>query len=238
MNTDSSQLRHISLRQGRQEAQLREGLYAALARAVGDCAVNTAPCHVLDVGAGRGELLQRLRAQGYATHGMDMEPGCVETASRFGDCRQGSIEDIARVFADRKFDVVVCSHVLEHLDSPQAALRIFAGLQARGYVFAVPNPLRPVRMLRALSNSRRADHPEHVHAWGHAEFEALLGRCGFAVDAWYADRVTLNPLHGRLGYALARLLEPLESRLLPYLLPMLSSSLIVRCRLASEAGVQ
>jgi len=235
MNTNASQLRHISLKPGRQEARLREGLYDALAKAVEDCAGHAAARSVLDVGAGRGELLQRLQARGHAAHGMDMEPGCVEAAGRFGDCRQGGIEDIAQVFADRKFEVVVCSHVLEHLDSPQSALKAFAALKARGYVFAVPNPLRPVRVLRALANSRRADHPEHVHAWGHAEFEALLGRCGFLVDAWYTDRVTVNPLRGRLGSALTRLLEPLEGLLLPRLLPMLSSSLIVRCSLAHEA---
>lgn len=238
MNTNANQLRHISLKPGRQEARLREGLYHALAKAVQDCAGDVARLSVLDAGAGRGELLQRLQSRGHATHGMDLEPACVEAAGRFGDCRQGGIEDIARVFADRRFDVVVCSHVLEHLDSPQSALKAFAALKARGYVFAVPNPLRPVRVLRALANSRQADHPEHVHAWGHAEFEALLGRCGFSVDAWYTDRVTVNPLHGRLGNTLARLLEPLEARLLPLLLPMLSSSLIVRCHLANGGNAQ
>lgn len=234
MNTDSSDLRHISLRLGGQEARLRESLYDALARAVGDCPVNSVRRRVLDVGVGRGELLQRLQALGHDTHGMDMEPGCVEVASRFGDCRQGGIEDIARVFPDADFDIIVCSHVLEHLDSPHAALKAFAGLGASGYVFAVPNPLRPIRMVRALFGSWRADHPEHVHAWGHPEFVALLNRCGFTVDAWYADRVTVNPLRGRLGQALSRLLGPLEARLLPRLLPILSSSLIVRCHLATE----
>ncbi|TCS71936.1 methyltransferase family protein [Sulfuritortus calidifontis] len=232
MSMDSDQLRHISLQLGKQEALLREGLYVALAKAVDDCGIETRCCRVLDAGVGRGELLQRLQMRGYVTHGIDMELDCVVTASRFGDCRQGGIGDIARVFPGIGFDVIVCSHVLEHVDSPSFALKSFAELSAKAYVFAVPNPLRPIRVMRALFHSRAADHPEHVYAWGHAEFSALLQRCGFAIDAWYADRVTINPLHGRLGHILTRLLNPLETRLLPRLFPMLASSLIVRCHLA------
>jgi hypothetical protein len=169
---------------------------------------------------------------------MDLEPGCVAAAGQFGDCRQGGIEDIGRVFPDKVFDVIVCSHVLEHLDAPHAALKRFAEQRASGYVFAVPNPLRPTRVLRVLFGSGRPDHSEHVYGWGHPEFAALLQRSGFVVDAWYKDRVTINPLHGRVGQALTRLLGPLEVGLLPRLLPMLSSSLIVRCHLSDEGSVE
>jgi SAM-dependent methyltransferase len=234
MNSEPRELQHISLRQGRQEAHLRENLYDVLAKVVYDCVLSIEGCRVLDVGVGRGELLQRLKEQGYVTYGMDLEPDCVHAASQFGDCRQGIIEDIKRVFPGMDFDVIVCSHVLEHLDSPCLALKTFASLGASGYVFAVPNPLRPIRLLRALLKSRTADHPEHVYAWGHPEFVSLLKRCGFTVDAWYIDRVTINPFRGRLGNALTRVLGPFETKLLPRFLPLLSSSLIVRCHIDTE----
>jgi SAM-dependent methyltransferase len=175
---------------------------------------------------------------GHATHGIDLEPGCVEVAGQYGECRQGGIEDIGQLFPDKDFDVIVCSHVLEHLDAPYVALKFFAEQKARDYIFAVPNPLRPTRLVRALFQSRRADHPEHVYGWGHPEFAALLQRTGFVVDAWYTDRVTINPLRGSLGQALTRFLVPLESSLLPRLLPMLSSSLIVRCHLAAKDAAE
>lgn len=229
MNISKNQLRHINLQQGEQETLLRKSLYDTLVAAVAAAKSDSDMCRVLDVGVGRGELLKRLRALGYATHGIDLEAGCVEMASEYGDCRQGGVDDIERVFSGVKFDVIVCSHVLEHLDNPSLALELFAGLGASNYVFAVPNPLRPVRILKNIFRSHRADHPEHVYAWAHPEFESMLNRCGFVVESWYTDRVTINPLRGGLGKLLTFLFMPLESGIFPRLFPMFSSSLIVSC---------
>ena len=224
--------RHISLCLDTQEALLRHSLYAALLEAaLTILPTNPTPLQVLDVGSGRGEVLRLLAEHGCSPTGLDLEPGCVEAGRPHGRCLLGGIEEIPRLFQPGEFDVVICSHVLEHVDSPYAALQTLAALGAVGYVFAVPNPLRPLRILRALFGSKRADHPEHVYAWGHAEFAALLARCGFQVERWYPDRVTMNPFHGRLGAALTRWLRPLESGLVPKVFPMFSSSIIVRCHL-------
>lgn len=236
MTPGKNHLKHISLNLAGQKARLRESLYDALSRAVAECVDGEQDRRVLDVGVGRGELLQRLKAQGFDTYGVDLEAECVRIAGEFGSCRQGGIDEINVLFPDSNFDVIVCSHVLEHIDSPYFAFAEFAALGADGYVFAVPNPLRPLRLVRALFGSKKADHPEHVHAWGHAEFAAILQRCGFDVDDWYADRVTINPFHGRIGSALTRLLTPLESGLLPRIFPMLSSSIIVRCRVKAKGN--
>ena len=235
MTVGSNQLRHISLHLEEQESRLRESLYGALNRAVTECVGSQHGAKVLDVGVGRGELLQRLKAKNYETYGIDLESECVRVAGEFGSCRQGGIEEIKVLFSDSSFDVIVCSHVLEHMDSPHFALTEFAAIGAGGYVFAIPNPLRPLRIVRAIFGSKRADHPEHVYAWGCPEFAAMLLRCGFDIDAWYADRVTINPFHGRIGSVLTRLLAPLESGVLPRIFPMLSSSIIVRCHVKAKA---
>ena len=233
---DTVYLRHISLILADQEAFLRESLYAALAQAVTDCSKSSTRNRVLDVGVGRGELLQLLKSRGFETYGVDLEPGCIESAGPFGDCRLGGIEEIGQVFKGTTFDTVVCSHVLEHLDSPFLALKSLESLEATSYVFAVPNVLRPVRIIRAVLGSRVPDHSEHVYAWGVPEFRSLLGRSGFVVDKWYADRVTINPLRGKAGTSLSKAFRPVEVQALPQLTPMLSSSLIVRCHRAGTNG--
>jgi 2-polyprenyl-3-methyl-5-hydroxy-6-metoxy-1,4-benzoquinol methylase len=230
MHDNPATLTHISLQLTGQESDLRRSLYETLVRAVCDLPhPSNTRLRVLDIGVGRGELLQRLSARGHCSYGLDQEAGCVAAASRFGECAIGSFDDAPHIFGPAKFDVIVCSHVLEHLDDPGAALEQMRRAGAGSYVFAVPNPLRPIRILKALIGSRRPDHPEHVNAWAHPEFAALLRRCGFRIDSWYADRVTVNPFRGSFGAVLTRLLHPIETMLLPHVFPMMSSSLIVRC---------
>ncbi len=115
------------------------------------------------------------------------------------------------------------------LSAPHAALTALRELDCPRYVFAVPNVLRPARIVRSLLGSARGDHAAHVFGWGRAELASLLRNAGFRSAAWYTDRVTVNPLGGRAGALATRLLEPLEAAILPRVFPLFSSSRIVAC---------
>lgn len=224
--------KHISLSLGERETSLRRGLYGALARAVMEglgAGGRLESYSILDVGCGRGELLEILGAAGYDVFGIDMEPACVEASSRFGTVYEGTIGDVSALFQPGHVDAVVCSHVLEHLRDPLEAVTSLLRLRARLYVFAVPNLLRPARIIRAVAGSSRADHPHHLHGWGRPEFAAMLTEAGLRPRVWYADRVTVNPLPGAMGLRLTRLFGGLEERLLPKIVPQLASSLLVAC---------
>lgn len=182
-----------------------------------------------------------LGALGLRAVGVDPEEGCVQASARYGEARQGRIEDLPSMLHGESFDVVICSHLLEHLPDPADARRCIGGLSAERYIFAVPNILRPARIVRTSLGRRHGDHPHHLFGWGHAEFERFLKGCGFQVVAWHEDRVTFMPVGGRLGALFGRWLQPLEERWLVKLFPMLSSSLIVSCvrtdgRSSAEGG--
>jgi SAM-dependent methyltransferase len=229
MSAEAKQLRDISTRLGSKESALRDGLYRSLRDAViGDGSHES--LRVLDIGCGRGELLRALTELGHQPIGVDIEPDCVEISSQFAPAKQGGFGDLADYFPDARFDVVVSSHVIEHVDDPLTCLRQARQLNADRYVIAVPNVHRSIRLLRAMVSSDRPDHPTHVYGWGRPEFKALLERAGFEWIGWHCDRVTINPLSGPVGSWLTRCLSPLEVRLLPLLLPGLSSSLIAECR--------
>jgi len=150
----------------------------------------------------------------------------VQLGSQYGQCFQGAFEDAMRLFQPEEFDVIVSSHVLEHVLRPIDAMMQLNQLKAKAYLFAVPNVHRNARLIRLLLGSARPDHPNHIYGWGKPEFEAALRTAGFKVLRWYTNRVTINPFGSAL---LTRILAPLEVKLLPRLFPLLSSSLIVYC---------
>ncbi|WP_345323415.1 class I SAM-dependent methyltransferase [Novipirellula rosea] len=221
-------LRDISTQLGDKEAALRNCLYATLLEAItGD--TPTQSFSVLDIGCGRGEMMQMLREQGHQCVGVDMEPECVRMASQYGETHLGTFDTLESTISDRPFDVVLSSHVLEHVDHPLACLQQAMRVRANRFVFAVPNVLRSIRLVRAIFGNPKADHPTHVYGWTQPELTALMDRAGFDCAEWYQDRVTINPFAGSLGTKLTKILSPIETRLLPRLFPMLSSSLIVGC---------
>lgn len=233
----TAERKHLCLQPGAHEEALWQNLYAVLVQAVGEAARSLptgTPVSILDVGCGRGELLHALASSGFEVTGVDADPECVAAASKFSPCEHLRIDQLSQRFEAGSFDIVTCSHVLEHLDCPIEAMRALRALCAHAYVFAVPNLLRPVRILRAILGSRLGDHPEHVSAWGHAEFSAALGRAGYEIDQWYSDRVTVNPFSGAFGARATGFLWHLQTRALPKLFPMLNSSLVVRCHPGSN----
>ena len=78
---------------------------------------------VLDVGCGAGGKLVSLQEQGWDVSGVDASAVAVAQARvRFGDrVRQGNLAAMA--YADRSFDTVLFSHVLEHLHGPLPILK-------------------------------------------------------------------------------------------------------------------
>ena len=208
---------------------LRKSLYEALLKAIEDInekLINKKSLRILDVGSGRGELLSLLSKKGHQVVGIDPNVECVQLGSQYGQCFQGAFEDTMRLFQPEEFDVIVSSHVLEHVLRPIDAMMQLNQLKAKAYIFAVPNVHRNARLIRLLLGSARPDHPNHIYGWGKPEFEAALRTAGFKVLRWYTNRVTINPFGSAL---LTRILAPLEVKLLPRLFPLLSSSLIVYC---------
>jgi 2-polyprenyl-3-methyl-5-hydroxy-6-metoxy-1,4-benzoquinol methylase len=135
---------------------------------------------VLDAGCGEGYLARALldALPGLALTGADLSPRAVEAARRRcpeARFEQRSLDDLAA--ARERYDLVVCSEVLEHLDSPRAALGTLAALTAGHALLTVPwEPwfqlanLARGKYLRTLGN-----HPEHIQHYGLRGFVAEVG---------------------------------------------------------------
>jgi ubiquinone/menaquinone biosynthesis C-methylase UbiE len=98
---------------------------------------------VLDVGFGWGTALEVLRRAGFETYGVEITPHAVAAASRRLPTSVLLVADAPHLpFPDGYFDVVVCSHVLEHLADDRSAIAEFARvLRSPGWaVVGVPGP--------------------------------------------------------------------------------------------------
>ncbi len=71
---------------------------------------------VLDVGCGRGELLDLLREEGIEALGVDIDEGMVERSREKGHSVElADAVDYLERQPDEKFGAIVAIHVIEHL---------------------------------------------------------------------------------------------------------------------------
>ena len=132
---------------------------------------------VLDVGCGRGVMLEHLRSLGYEAHGIELNDAAAWHARhRLGlDVRTGGFQDSPE--EANRFQAVVFWHTLEHFPDPAAALaQACRVLRPGGFLaLALPN----FDSLQARLFGRHWFHldvPRHYCHFGPRSLEALLAR--------------------------------------------------------------
>ena len=149
---------------------------------------------VLEVGAGDGRFVSRLRAAGLEARGIEPSEGGVRMArARAAPVERGTEEEL-RLEPD-SLDAAIAWHVLEHLDDPAAAVaRIGAWLRPGGrVVLACPN----LASLQARIGGDRWFHqdvPRHLTHFTAAGLRLLLERSGFRLERMAHLLVEQNPL--------------------------------------------
>lgn len=95
---------------------------------------------LLEIGCATGGFLTEAKMRGFNVTGVDASQNYAEYTSQLGlDVRHGRLEDLELPLAS--FDVIAFSHLLEHIEDPEAFLeRIKTYLKPDGIVFmVVPN---------------------------------------------------------------------------------------------------
>jgi SAM-dependent methyltransferase len=139
--------------------------------------VGFVPATILEVGAGTGAVIAELKARGIGrSHGaLDYSGEALDYLRRNSpgiDVIQG---DVTKLPAKLSADLVVCSHVLEHLEEPgKALLGIKENITARYYLFEVPLEDLPLGRLRNGSKYRRSNSAGHVQFYNPVSFRNLI----------------------------------------------------------------
>jgi len=136
---------------------------------------------LLDVGCGRGDLLQVLRNDGWQAFGVEpAQQGAAAARARGIQVRCTRFEELSE---DDRYDVVVFSGVLEHLHDPLGALRkALRVLSPGGLVAVLYVPLLDSPQARALRERWVAlDLPRHLVHFESATFPRFAERAGLRV---------------------------------------------------------
>ena len=79
---------------------------------------------ILEIGCSGGPLMQRLRAAGYTDlTGIDVSEPAIELSRARGVSHVSVMDGAALDFANARFDLIIASDVLEHIENEQQALR-------------------------------------------------------------------------------------------------------------------
>lgn len=137
---------------------------------------------VLDIGAGGGDLLRELQGLGYDVVGVEPDANAASLKPDFGvPVYQGTGEAIPDAVARQRFDMVICSHVMEHTTSPIDVMRnIHDLLKPEGIMYVeVPNAACLDFHLSKL-NWQHLGVPRHLLFWTDRTLVAAARQVEFA----------------------------------------------------------
>jgi SAM-dependent methyltransferase len=169
--------------------------------------VGTKPVSILHVAPDFGLYLWLKRQQGVTYTGSDID------AARYRHISNIVTADLTKApFADQSFDVVVCSHVMEHIpDDRKAMAEVLRILKPGGHALLL-TPLaidglgtqEDITLNNPAEQERRFGQWDHLRIYGKDDYLARLNAAGF--DASYFDPIKTNP---EIGAHL--MLNPLEA---------------------------
>ena len=134
-----------------------------------------------EVGCGEGELAIRLARAGLRVRGSDAFPAVLTEARERARAAGVEIEFEATPVEEldpgrHAAELVVCCEVLEHLEDPERALEVLAGLARPWLIASVPRePLwRALNLARLSYVGDLGNTPGHLNHWSKPAFERFL----------------------------------------------------------------
>ncbi len=156
--------------------------------------------HTLDAGCGEGIFSRELAMRGIPVTGTDIDAdaleACKNNAALLGiqyPIVEGSVERLP--FASQKFDQVLATDVIEHVNHPEAALKEINRVFKKGgnFVMSVPTPLYLHKSILPVNFDTHLKEIGHVtYGWYLEDIKTVLEKNGFMVTdhSYYGRGIT------------------------------------------------
>ncbi len=135
---------------------------------------------VLEIGCGTGAVLAEIKRSGIGTDhvGIDVTDAAEHLDEGARDLNLSTYDGVTIPYPDQSFDLVVASHVVEHVDHPRGFLREAARV-AKGFIYVeVPCEARG-RMPRAIV--QESINTGHINIYSPESFMVLLQTAGLNI---------------------------------------------------------
>jgi len=136
---------------------------------------------ILDVGCGEGFTLSRLKMKkiGKKLEGIEYNKKAIALSKKEYPglkIRQGSIYELP--YKNNSFDLVLCTEVLEHMQSPEKALNELIRVSKKYLLLSVPNEpfFMLAQLLRGKNWSRFGNDIEHINHWTFLGFQNFVSK--------------------------------------------------------------
>jgi SAM-dependent methyltransferase len=162
--------------------ELEQELLSAKSRKSRTLNAQSGTPRVLDIGCATGALLAEFRDRGWQTCGAEISTPQAEYARRERglDIREGPLEE--NHFSAGEFDLVLASHLIEHLNDPASFVKeVFRILDGEGR-FIVTTPNIDGLQSRLLKGRWRSAIFDHLYLFSIKTLPALLEKTGFRIE--------------------------------------------------------
>lgn len=162
---------------GRTETTLQKMMYLALSLK------NLSKAkRVIDIGCGDGEFLSMFKGLGCEVFGTEYDPRTEEICRNKGITmlRGGVMPSLSGLGNPEKFDLVIFTEVIEHINNPIDVIEnIFHLLKKDGLLYVTTPNFESLerRVLRAQWGM--ICYPEHISFYSPSTLNSILKRCGF-----------------------------------------------------------
>lgn len=139
---------------------------------------------ICEIGCGNGNNLSQFHGAGFSVFGVEPDPAARELAQKITvNIFNGTAEELPETIVNRKYDVVLMSHVLEHCLDINAAVLNAKGILKEGGVYLVETPNSQNLGFKAYQGGWPwSDIPRHLNFFTTNSLNKILKKHGFEVE--------------------------------------------------------
>lgn len=146
---------------------------------------------ILDIGCDGGNYLKEFPS---SSIGIDVSKNDIAFCKERGlDARIGDASDQLQ-FGNEEFDVVFCSHTLEHVFSPFNLLRESYRVSKKGGILIIAVPTES-SIVRVFKDDYFKDHKSHLYAFSLNNMNTLLEKTGFKIARVFINLRKVRQFH-------------------------------------------